>query len=83
MAFGSESGGYVNRRSVHVEEELRKLEKQGTEKQLSVATTVPPLPSLAKFSEEEGDKELNLEHERERQRDRDRDRDRQTERERE
>ena len=33
--------------------------------QLSEATTVPPLPSLAEFPEE-GDKELEFEHERER-----------------
>ena len=32
--------------------------------QLSEATTVPPLPSLAEFPEE-GDKELESEHERE------------------
>jgi hypothetical protein len=36
-----------------------KLEKQGPGEQLSVATTVPPLPSLAEFLEE-GEKELDL-----------------------
>jgi hypothetical protein len=42
---------------------LRNFKKQGIGEQLSVATTVPPLPSLAEFPEEE-DKELDFEHER-------------------
>ena len=46
---------------------MGKFEKQGTGKQLLVATTVPPLPSLAEFPEE-GDKELDFEHEREKER---------------
>ena len=41
-----------------------KLEKQGTGEQLSVATTVPPLPSLSEFTK--GDKDF--EHEREKDR---------------
>jgi hypothetical protein len=43
------------------------LEKQGTGEQLSVANTVPLLPSLAEFPEE-GNKELVFEHKREKER---------------
>ena len=43
---------------------MEKLEKQGSGEQLSMAASVPPLPSLAELPEE-GDKELDLEPERE------------------
>ena len=58
---------YINERIWQVEEWLGKLEKQGTGEQLSEATNVTPLPSLAEFPEE-GDKELDFQHEREKER---------------
>ena len=62
---------YINEITLQIEEELGKLEKQGTGKQLSVTTTVFPLPSLAEFPEE-GNKELDFEHESEREKERER-----------
>ena len=46
---------------MHVEKKMERLEKQGPGEQLSVATSKPPLPSVAEFPEEEEDKELGLE----------------------
>ena len=65
MALRSRNGKYINEKLIHVKKKLERLEKQGAGEQLSVAATVPPLPSLAEFPEEEGDKELDLEQERE------------------
>ena len=44
---------------------MGKLKKKGAGEQLSVAATMPPLPSLTKFPKKERDEELDLKYERE------------------
>ena len=47
------------------EEELGEFKKEGPGEQLSVAATLPSLPFLVQFPDEEGDDKLDSGHERE------------------